>query len=225
MAFSDLDTQAQNRIINSACEVFAKYGYQKASMRDIAETAGVSKSVLFKYFSTKENLYTQVFRITADSIINADADARLTAGGDADIFSLIRASTHERMKLFAEYPWFYRFSYSAAFDPDPFVQDMVHREYADYFGSNRDGTTQNFILYRGLRDGVAQSEARQLVLWVSQGYLEEKLHNGDTDPENLRSGFERWVDILELLLAKDRPPERPADKESSHRPERRVDHE
>ena len=60
--------QRRASVINAACEVFARFGYQKASMQDIALTAGVSKSVLFKYFGTKELLYREVFRMAADGI-------------------------------------------------------------------------------------------------------------------------------------------------------------
>jgi AcrR family transcriptional regulator len=200
MAFDDLDVKDQDRIINAACEVFARHGYRKASMRDIAEAAKTSKSVLFKYFSTKENLYRVVFRLAADSIAEADAAAGAAAGEDAGIFALMRASTQERMRLFAEHPWFYRFSYSATFDADPFVQGLVRQEYADYRAKGSDDGHAGLSRYQGLREGLSPDETRRLVLWVSQGYLEERLQSGDTDPDSLRSGFERWIDVLELLL-------------------------
>ncbi len=73
MAFEKLEKEKQNKIINAACEVFARHGYKKGSMKDIAEMAGISKSVLFKYFSTKQNLYVRVFRLASDSISEADA--------------------------------------------------------------------------------------------------------------------------------------------------------
>ena len=58
------ENEAQSRranVLNAACEAFARHGYQKASMQDVASAAGMSKSVLFKYFGTKENLYRAAF--------------------------------------------------------------------------------------------------------------------------------------------------------------------
>ena len=93
MSFDALETAKQLEILNAACEVFAKHGYRKASMKDIAESAGVSKCVLFKYFETKENLYVRIFRLATDGILEwlpqenilfAGTHARLSTQVDLD---------------------------------------------------------------------------------------------------------------------------------------------
>ena len=132
MSFEKLEKEKQNKIINAACEVFARHGYRKASMKDIAALSGISKSVLFKYFSTKQNLYRRIFRLASDSIREADHLARLEAADDEDMFSLMRRSAKTRLALFKEFPWVYKFSYTAAFDPDPFVKDLVKQELENY---------------------------------------------------------------------------------------------
>jgi TetR/AcrR family transcriptional regulator len=204
MAFEKLEKEKQNKIINAACEVFARHGYKKASMKDIAETAGISKSVLFKYFSSKQNLYVRVFRLASDSIREADDRARAEGDRDTDMFLLMRRSAKTRLALFKDYPWIYKFSYTAAFDGDPFVRELVKQELIGYRQANthadpidRQGLSDDF---KGLREDIPPAITRQIILWISQGYLEERLYRDDIDPDGLEQGFEKWIDILEILL-------------------------
>ncbi|MDR0417209.1 MAG: TetR/AcrR family transcriptional regulator [Propionibacteriaceae bacterium] len=198
MGFAELDGPSQDRIVNAACAVFAQHGYRKASMRDIAEAAAVSKAVLFKYFSTKDNLYAFVFGRAAEAIAAADAAARAEAGSRAGLFDLMRLSAQHRLALFQDHPWFYRFAYTAAFDPDPFAQSLARQAYGQG-GAASDAEAP--AAYPGVRDDLTPAEARRLIRWVSEGYLEERLRDGDLDQGRLMSGFERWIDILESLLA------------------------
>lgn len=207
MAFERLQLKKQQAILNAACEVFAKHGYQKASMQDIADAAQVSKSVLFKYFSTKENLYLRLFRLASDSILEADAISRAQGSEQDDLFSVLRRNAMSRLALFQQYPCVYRFSYNAAFDPDPFVQELVRQELARYPSTQGGaGAAPSTSLYRTLRPDVSPETASQLVYWVSQGYLEQMLHQSGDDPNQLEQGFARWVDVLETLLKKDQQP-------------------
>lgn len=49
-------------ILRAAKATFAAYGYRKATVEDIAETIGMTKSNLYFYFSGKLDLYDQVLR-------------------------------------------------------------------------------------------------------------------------------------------------------------------
>lgn len=202
MAFEKLETAKQQKIIDAAYEVFARHGYKKASMKDIAEAAGISKSVLFKYFSTKENLYTYIFRLASDSIREADKTARTAAleARETDIFSLMRRSVRSRLSLFTRYPWLYRFSYTAAFDTDDFVKTLVVEELQPPGSHDSEAHAAG---YQGLRGDITEAAARQLIFWVSQGYLEDKLLRDETDPTTLVDGYEAWIDTLEKLLKND----------------------
>ena len=196
------ENEAQSRrtdVLNAACEAFARHGYQKASMQDVASAAGMSKSVLFKYFGTKENLYRTAFRYAADGISKADGEARATAGERDDVFAAMRRTVDARMKLFARSPWVYSFSYAAAFDGDPFVRALVEEEYA-HRGVGAGATPS----YRGIRADVPPAMAAKLIFWTSQGFLEEKLKGGMAEPEELRREYEGWIDLLERLLKEEK---------------------
>ncbi len=54
--------QKEAQIIDGAARVFARDGYEGASMSRIAAEAGVSKGTLYNYFSSKAHLFTAYMR-------------------------------------------------------------------------------------------------------------------------------------------------------------------
>ncbi len=55
--FLALSMEKQTIIRNAALACFAKHGYEKASINDIAVSAGISKASVFQYFGNKRSLY------------------------------------------------------------------------------------------------------------------------------------------------------------------------
>ncbi len=58
------------QLLESALEVFVRYGYHAAAMDDIAERAGVSKPVLYQHFPGKLELYLALLDTSSDTIID-----------------------------------------------------------------------------------------------------------------------------------------------------------
>ena len=48
------------QILTEAARIFARKGYEGASMRDIAEACDISKSLLYHHFNSKEEIYSRV---------------------------------------------------------------------------------------------------------------------------------------------------------------------
>ena len=55
--FFDLKREKQDRMINAGLKVFAKSGYRHATTDDIVKEAGISKGLLFHYFTNKVGVY------------------------------------------------------------------------------------------------------------------------------------------------------------------------
>lgn len=53
---------AQKRLLDAALELFTRKGYAATSVREIVETAGVTKPVLYYYYGSKEGIYLSLFR-------------------------------------------------------------------------------------------------------------------------------------------------------------------
>ena len=189
------DKEKRERVLIAAWAVFARFGYQKASVQDIAETAGVSKAVVFKYYQSKENLYRTAFRVASDEIAAADAEAASTRIAGEDVFSALRKTVDARMRLFARAPYVYQFSYAAAYDSDALPRQLVSEEFA-----RRDITNTDAEQYIGIRQDVSPQRAKQMIFWISQGFLGDQLVRGGAEPEALKQAYLEWVDLMELLL-------------------------
>lgn len=70
---SDADTK--NSIIREASDVFAKYGYRKANLDDIAARLGKGKSFIYYYFKNKEEIFNAVLKKEAEHLTEALSDA------------------------------------------------------------------------------------------------------------------------------------------------------
>ncbi|MDD4573418.1 MAG: TetR/AcrR family transcriptional regulator, partial [Sphaerochaeta sp.] len=77
--FDHLPVEKQQLILSTATEEFAQCGYEKANINVIAEKAGVSIGSLYRYFSSKEDLFlktvhegTLFLSSTLEPIISSD---------------------------------------------------------------------------------------------------------------------------------------------------------
>ncbi|GGN30802.1 TetR family transcriptional regulator [Streptomyces kronopolitis] len=82
------------RLLDAASELFAERGYERATVRDIADRAGANQALLFRYFGSKKALFGEVMarggqeqlRSTpADRLFEVALRGMLAGGGgDAD---------------------------------------------------------------------------------------------------------------------------------------------
>jgi AcrR family transcriptional regulator len=81
----------REEILSRALEVFADKGYRKASLREIAESVGLSQAGLLHHFSSKEELFSEVLR-KRDEVDTGDAE--LGAQWPDAVDGLVRVIRH-----------------------------------------------------------------------------------------------------------------------------------
>jgi AcrR family transcriptional regulator len=52
--------EVRDQIIESARQIFRKYGFRKSTMEEVAKSAGKGKSSIYYYFTSKEDIYKAV---------------------------------------------------------------------------------------------------------------------------------------------------------------------
>jgi AcrR family transcriptional regulator len=67
-----------DRILDSSLEVFCRYGFQKTSMLDIAQAAGMSRAALYLHFANKEDVFRSGSMRAHDAVMAA-VEAELSA--------------------------------------------------------------------------------------------------------------------------------------------------
>src|ERR1700678_3238330 len=80
----------QRALLDAAVGVFARYGFRKTSMDEVARAAGVSRQGLYLQFANKEELFRRALDHSFNSQLNA-AVAALSVRGDSLEFRIIAA--------------------------------------------------------------------------------------------------------------------------------------
>jgi AcrR family transcriptional regulator len=97
--------QTRDVLIAAATEVFARRGFDGASLEEIAETAGFTRGAIYKHFDGKEDLFFAVIDLLNEHIIEAfrsiASDSASPDGWDISrLADLWRASVGEFDDLF-----------------------------------------------------------------------------------------------------------------------------
>lgn len=83
---NDYEAKTQ-AILDSAAELFAKVGYPNAKMQDIAKACGASKSMLYHYFPTKDELMFAMLEEHLEKVIAGIEEATTLKGTNKERFT------------------------------------------------------------------------------------------------------------------------------------------
>jgi AcrR family transcriptional regulator len=85
---TDYDAKAQ-AILDSAAALFAKEGYPGAKMQDVARACGATKSMLYHYFPTKDELLFAMLEEHLEKVIAGIEDVSAQTGSAEDRFAAL----------------------------------------------------------------------------------------------------------------------------------------
>jgi AcrR family transcriptional regulator len=110
----------REQLLSIGLEVFARQGFHRTAMNDVAEAAGVTKPVLYQHFASKRELYLALLEEAGRGLLTAIAEATATVtdgkaqteagftayfqwvADDHDAFLLLFGSGARRDEEFAE---------------------------------------------------------------------------------------------------------------------------
>ncbi len=77
-------TDRRELLLETALMVFAEHGFDRASLDDVAEAAGVSKALIYEHFGSKRELHDAALRAAHDELVRRvlEAIAGSNAPGD-----------------------------------------------------------------------------------------------------------------------------------------------
>ncbi len=105
--FEALALEKKQTIINTAMSEFVKGGYEKASVNNIVEAAGISKGSLFYYFKNKKRMYLYLFEYIEQLIVNNVREQHYE--NEPDFIRRIRKSMLRNIDLLSTNPLAYAF--------------------------------------------------------------------------------------------------------------------
>lgn len=191
-----LPAERQQRIINAAYEIFAAHDYKKAPMSEIAGAGNISKALLFHYFGSKRELYLYLWNHSIAAVRASMREFHVLETNR--FFELIRRSLLAKCSLLQAYPHLYLFSLRAYYEREPEIRAAIHAS----FQSLNDFSEE--IIWRvvdrsELRQGIDVKLLYQEIVWISDGYIRQKLSCGTLDPIQMKTDFMRMIEQWETV--------------------------
>lgn len=116
----------EERILDAAHAEFIEKGYHGASMRDIADRAGIKKNLLYYYFSSKDKLFERIF---AEAIYSIASRISTLMSLDIPMEERIDHIVESYMELLIKNPYLPGFVVNELQrNPDTFISETVTDE-------------------------------------------------------------------------------------------------
>ncbi len=190
--FFALPEEKQQAIINAGYRVFSRNSYKNSPMSEIAEAAGISKSLLFHYFHNKKELYLFLWekcaRITIEFLTRYDCYSQ------GELFESMERGMRAKMEIIRLYPDMGNFTIKAFYETDPEINAAVQESYHRHFNWKADRARVNFNPEQFIPGLDIQMMYREMY-WASEGYLWEMVQRGDVDVEQMEKDFKRLMEF------------------------------
>lgn len=194
--FFSLPEAKQQTIINAGYRVFSRNSYKNSPMSEIAEAAGISKSLLFHYFRNKKELYLFLWETCAD--ITVEYLTRSKCYEQADLFDCIERGMRAKMEIIRRYPDMASFTIKAFYETNPEINAAVQESCHRHFNLKADRTRMNLDPEQFI-PGLDIPMMYQEMYWASEGYLWEMVQRGGLDMNQMERDFTKLIEFWKSI--------------------------
>lgn len=189
--FFELPIEKQNRIINAAYKVFSQNSYKKAPMSEIADESGISKALLFHYFTNKLELYLYLWNKSVEQIHEASLQYAIV--DTSDFFEILHRSLLAKCSVVRDYPCLFQFASNAYYEQEPKVKAGIQDSFHLVSKSSENILWEIADLSK-LRRDVDIKLMYQEILWTADGYLRQMILAGNLSADQMERDFERMIE-------------------------------
>lgn len=190
--FFSLPEEKQQAIINAGYRVFSQNSYKKSPMSEIADAAGISKSLLFHYFTNKKELYLFLWETCAE--ITVRELQKSSCYEQTDLFESMYRGMQAKIRIMRRYPDIGPFVIKAFYEKDPSVCGEIQKSMAQHFSRKSSVTLLNLDPQQFI-PGL-DIQAMYLDMYrASEGYLWEKCHQGNINIEEMERDFMKMIEF------------------------------
>ncbi|MDY2594117.1 MAG: TetR/AcrR family transcriptional regulator [Oliverpabstia sp.] len=194
--FFNLPIEKQERIINAGYRVFSQNSYKKSPMSEIADAAGISKSLLFHYFLNKKELYMFLWDNCAKTTVQYLTEYKCYE--QKDLFEMMYRGMQAKMEIIRKYPDMARFVIKAYYEKDPAVCDDIRQSYQKYLNMKAKTTLMKLEPEKFMPGLDLQMMYREM-FWASEGYLWEKVQQGSLNMEQMEDDFRKLIEFWKTV--------------------------
>ena len=197
--FYALPVEKRNRIINAGFKVFAANSYKKSPVGEIAEEAGISKSLLFFYFHNKKDLY--LFLLKRSEEITKQKLLESGAYKGTDIFEIMYLGLLAKAEMMKEYPDMGKFAIKAYYEKDPEIVKEV-REIVEPYTKAETNQSIPPIDPSKFKDGIDLAMMYQDMYLASEGYLWRMQQMDGLDIDRMVEDYRKIIEFWKKLYLK-----------------------
>ena len=181
--FLALTEEKRTAILNAALQCFGKFGYEKASINDIAVAAHISKASVFQYFGSKK-------KKIIEGIFDKEA-----LNSQTDLFDRILASSRMEMESFQNQPFILQFITSVWEETSPEVADalVILTEEVCKFRNDMVLREDDALKFKNPEDA---QPVFQMLLLMAEGYAARYRGAAAFDFQAVMEDFEENIAIL-----------------------------
>ncbi len=194
--FFSLPAEKQQAIINAGYRVFSQNSYKNSPMSEIADAAGISKSLLFHYFHNKKELYMFLWDKCAETTI--EYLTNYGCYGQKDLFESMERGMRAKMEIMRLYPHMANFAIRAFYEKDADISPTVQKSYRKYFHLKADRTLLNMDPEQFV-PGLDISMMYREMYWASEGYLWEMVQRGSVDVDQIERDFSKLMNFWKSI--------------------------
>lgn len=190
--FFALPQEKQQAMINAGYRVFSQNSYKNSPMSEIADEAGISKSLLFHYFRNKKELYLFLWDKCAETTI--EYLTRYDCYGQKKLFDSMERGMKAKMQIIRLYPDMGNFTIRAFYENDPQISAAIQESYHKYFNLKAEKTRLNLDPEQFIPGLDVAMMYREMYL-ASEGYLWEMVQRRDVDINQMEKDFTKLMDF------------------------------
>ncbi len=191
--FNNLSTERQDQILNGAMAVFSRHSYEKAGTDEICQAAGISKGLLYHYFSNKKTLCLALYERGVELVVRQLE--RDVSKGETDLFEILNLAVRSKLALLSRHPALFGFLLRCHQDQSPeLAQDMARIRQAQQ-SSGAASLFQNLDRQK-LKPGLDMPKLLELLTWMSEGFVKKHPDMLIEHSEQILESFQGYMAIF-----------------------------
>ena len=190
--FFNLTLEKQQRIINAAYKVFSQSSYKKAPMSEIADESGISKALLFHYFTNKKELYLYLWVNAIEMTRKAVREYKTLETND--FFEMLKRSLLSKCSrsLMRDYPHMYAFSLRAYYETASEIKSAIQENFSDVSKTSEMIVFEKMDTSR-LRKDIDLKTMYDEIFYAIDGYMLKKYRSNRIIPAEIE------LEIISLI--------------------------
>ncbi len=190
--FFNLPLEKQQRIINAAYKVFSQSSYKKAPMSEIADEGGISKALLFHYFTNKKELYLYLWATAIEMTRKAIREYKTLETND--FFEMLKRSLRSKCSLMWDYPHMYAFSLRAYYETDSEIKRAIQENFSDVSKASEKIVFEKMDT-SWFRQDIDLKTMYDEIFYAIDGYMFKKYHSDIIVPDEIEQEIIVLIDF------------------------------